>query len=804
MEPPREHTAPAARYPKKNWWSAHWRPVALVGAVVVLVATVILIAVAMRKGKQSETVKKHLKESQAQLETGSFRSLKRADDALLKVLQESSGHKAAKSLRLFIAAVNAAEFGGSNDRAEQQLDKGGQKDDDLLAAARILVALASGNSQRTKGEVSKSAVRWPDSEYVTYARGLVILRQGSPHKALQLLGALTARRAKTLLLRAKLHALLALRQYEDMKRALQAIGPKTAKTPWVKLLRMRLALARTDQKLPRKGLDPTHSLVADTTGRVSPRQKRWGQYLLAEGYGRLAKTAERERYLARVLTGGGFQDPALAEAVATHQLRHKATAEAIKIIQAVRQRYPSRLTAVLLEARGTFVQAKFKDVLRQLDSVDALKRTPQMNLLRAKAALALGRYPLARRILTKLRKSYPKLTGAQIAWARLLTHEGRLEEALSALENVLKKNSRNVEVIRDAARLELRLGKPADAVIRLELAVRIKTQDPELRAELVRAYLAAGNYKSAQTSVESATAIFPNVPAILSGKGQLMQILGHFDKALKAFDAALEKKPKLTDALVGRAEVLLASGRYSMAATAVKKTLKPAPEMRRILQGWLALVRWSRGKRDHWKAQTLLAAAAKQKGTLGRRAAALLLEYYAKAMSRKAGEQVYKQLSARFGARPELRSALALIRLEDDSYNGAKAQLTSAMNDTAFSRLSPVDRAEIHARLAHAYWLAGNYGVAGRRARSALKLWPRCPRALAIRGIVAYETAKFSRAKGHLKKAVAANPNFALAHYYLGKAYKQLGHRSLGRKHIRLYLNLRPKGPLSSDARRAL
>jgi len=803
-EPPREHTAPAARYPSRNWVTAHWRLLAVGGGVLGLLATVILIVLAMQKDRHKQTVNKHLTEARAQVEIASFESLQRADKMLLKVLQESSGHKEAKSLRLFAAAVTAVQFGGSTDRAEQMLDKGGHQDNDLLAAARILVALASGDRERTRSESQKGASRWPQSIYVAYGRGLEALYLGAPDKSLRLLDALTAQHAKTLILHAKILALLALGQHKDVGRLLESIPEKKRQTPWVRLLGIRHALARTRTALPPRGLDPALSLVADNTGRVSPRHKRWAHYLLAEGYGRLSKDVERQRHLALVLTGGGFRDPALAEAVAMHQVRWKAPADASQLIQTVRRRYPGRLTAIVIEAHATLQQSRFKEVLAQLDAVAEKRRTPEMNLLRARSALALSQFSLARQILIELRKNYPNLTGVLVAWAKLLTQEGRLDEALSALEKVLNQEPRNVEVIRDAARLELRRGKAADAVIRLQVAVRLRARDPELRAELVRAYLAAGNYKFAETSIEAAIAAFPHEPSILSGKGQLMQILGRFDDALQAFDEALKKKPRLTEALVGRAEALLESGRLAEAAKAVDKAVKPAPEMRRLLRGWLALERWSERLGDRYRARTQLTAAAKQKGAIGRRAAGLLLEYYAKAMSPKEGEKEFRELSRRYGAMPELRSAMALVWLDDDSYNAAKGQLRSALADPTFSQLSPVARARVYARLAHAFWLAGNFSVARNRAHKALKIWPRCPRALAILGIAAYEVAQFSQAKDYLKKAVEANPNFALAHHYLGKSYKQLGQRRDARHHLRRYLQLRPKGPLAKDSKRAL
>jgi tetratricopeptide (TPR) repeat protein len=177
---------------------------------------------------------------------------------------------------------------------------------------------------------------------------------------------------------------------------------------------------------------------------------------------------------------------------------------------------------------------------------------------------------------------------------------------------------------------------------------------------------------------------------------------------------------------------------------------------------------------------------------------------YAKRMAKRAAENAYQRLTDRHGAQPGLRAALALTLLEVDSNRAAISQLKSVLSDARFSRLSPVIRAEIRARLGQAYWQAGSFGPAAKHARKALQSWPHCSRALAVLGIVAYEMARFRRARKHLRKAVKANPNFALPFHYLGRANQALGQRRAGRKHLRRYLWLRPKGPLAADSKKAM
>lgn len=799
-----ERTSPAARRPLRPRLTGKWRVTLLLVGLAVVLATAILVTVALRKGRQSEAVQRHHRNALHQLETASFAALKQADAELRRLLHESPGDRAAKSLRAFVVSTLAVEFGADPERAEQILLRGGSRDDDLLAAARILAALAKGTLPAVEKHCKEAQKRWPKSAYISYARGVAELHRGRPSRALAIFEAAAPDTARSLLLRSKIRALLALGRPRDAVNLLASIPESERRLPWARLLAVRCQLAQPKGIVNIKQLDGALSVTADTLGNVSAQQKQWAHFLLADGYGQLSRSMERKNHITRARAGGPIRDPALGEAVAAHLLRWNHPKDAQQLAQSIRSRYPNRLTSTLLQAQATLALGEAKSALALLMTIPPKRVTSASLLLRARASLQLGQLEQARSILVRLRRQFPDMTGASITWAKLLTRQGRLTDALAELEDVLKREPRNVEVIRAAAGIELRLGKTADAVTRMEEAVRLRARDPRLRAELVQAYLAAGDFKSAKTSVDSAVSVFSSSPEVLTSKGQLLQALGQFDAALSAYDAALKKKPKLPHALLGRAETLLTAGRVAAAQTAVAKAVQHAPEARKRLQGWLALERWSKRRGDYYKARTQLTAAASEKSAQGLSAGILLLEYYAKRMEKRAAENAFQRLTERHGAQPGLRAALALGLLELDSNRAAISQLRSILSDARFSRLTPVVQAEIQARLGQAYWQAGSFGPADTHARKALESWPHCSRALTVMGIVAFEMAKFRRARKYLRKAVEANPNLALPFHYLGRANQALGQRNAGQKHLRRYLWLRPKGPLAADSRKAL
>ena len=100
---------------------------------------------------------------------------------------------------------------------------------------------------------------------------------------------------------------------------------------------------------------------------------------------------------------------------------------------------------------------------------------------------------------------------------------------------------------------------------------------------------------------------------------------------------------------MGLAEVLLRLGNVDGATPLVSRAEQLAPQEARRLRGWLALLRWDKGKGDPNTAFRELRKAARAKGPMGAHAGMLLLEIYARQGDRKGAEATYRVLKQRFG-----------------------------------------------------------------------------------------------------------------------------------------------------------
>ncbi len=786
------------------WLRARWRLLAVAGGAVVVVALGILITVAAMKGKESEQVKRLQKTAMRQIERGTFTSLNRADEDLRKVLRRAPSHDAARSLRLFVVATLAAEYGHGLQRAAEMADQAKGRQDEFLAAGRCLLALVAGHRERAKNLAKEAGAKYPESPWVAYARATVAEWMGDPDRALTLIAGVTGKPARQWLLRSRARLLLALGRRSEAEKTLKSLSAEEAKRPWVVLLQLRLRLAQADAEFKLASLDGAIGITADTQGHTSDRQRRWAHLLLAEGYARLGKLTLRRTHMTKALLGEVPTEPALTEELAKALLAQNRPARAVQLARGVSKQFPARLPAVAIQAWAALRLGEPKRALTAVRRIPVGRRSAVVQLVEARALLALKRTNEARKLFQRLRRQHPELIAARLAWARLLIADHRQQDALAELEGILRREPRNVDAIREAARIELSQGKAADAVTRYEAAVRLRPGEAALRAELIGAYLVAGDLKSAENAIDAAVSAFPTDASIQGAKGRYLLASGRLKDAVKALQESLKRKAGQVEVTLSLAGALLELGRVSQAAHVVARAEQLAPAAAGYLRGWLAHLRWKTSKDDPNTAFKELRKASRAKTRQGAHAAMLLLELYGRQGDRKGAEQAYRVLKQRHGARPELRAGLALSLLAADAYNQGARLLRAAIRDSRFSRLPRPLQARIYARLSQAYWQAGNFSAAYRRAQRSLKIWGRCGRGLAMEGVVSYERRQFRTARRRLREAVAADPQLPIAHYYLGMSEYQLGQRRAGRKQLRRYLTLRPKGMLAEDARRGL
>lgn len=81
---------------------------------------------------------------------------------------------------------------------------------------------------------------------------------------------------------------------------------------------------------------------------------------------------------------------------------------------------------------------------------------------------------------------------------------------------------------------------------------------------------------------------------------------------------------------------------------------------------------------------------------------------------------------------------------------------------------------------------------------------PDTPEMLYNRGVEAYNGKKVKDAEALLLKAVAAKPDFAIAHFWLGMASFNLNKKSAAREHLEKYLELEPNGAEAATAKEIL
>lgn len=802
-QPGRDTTAKTLR-PRAPWLRRHWKIFAAVAALLLVVTIVLWQRSVAHRRERTAALRQTQREGMALLSEGRYESLRKAESVFRRLLRRSPSNPTARQARIFVVAALAVEFGEAQDRAADLLEREGEPTTDLGASARCLAALAAGKRERAAREVAAATKRYPRSPWVAYAHAWVERHADAPERALVVLAGVEGGAAKILLLRSRATALLELDRPREAEALLGQLSEAQAKAPWAILLRLRARLATGTPPLALPELDEALALTTDRRGRVSVLQRRVAHGLLGVAYARLGREGDQRIHTEHAVSGPDVRDPGLADLLTAHLLRQGEAKQAEALAVAALRSFPGRRTLVFVQASAALSLGRPKDALTILGAVPPSQRTSSLTLVEANAAMALDRLEEARKLLGPLRRERPDLLPARLAWARLLARDQRFTEALTEIEEVVRREPRNVEALQEAARLELAQGKAANAIMRLEAAVRIRSADPQLRADLVEAHLAARDWKTAESKLKEALVAFPKDPGLLSTQGHSLLLATRLEEAASAYQKALEQDPKRMAPAIGLAEAWLTLSKLPEAEAAVARVEALSPEAGRLWRGWLLLARWDLGREDPEAAAKLLTEVARKDGEPGRLAAMLLIELHAKLGNRKAAQAELKQQIKRHGNRSELLVAYSLALVETDANDDAISTLGRAEKASEGQVVKTTVLARLHARLSQARWQAGDFPAARRSAQKSLALWPTCGHALAMLGILDYEQMQFRSARQQLRSAVEKDPTLALAHHYLGLSELQLGERQAGRKALARSLELRPKGPFADEARRAM
>lgn len=431
------------------------------------------------------------------------------------------------------------------------------------------------------------------------------------------------------------------------------------------------------------------------------------------------------------------------------------------ILDAVLQREPMSVEALLLKARFLRAENKLPEALKMAEAAAAAD---------AKSAQAFY-------LIGVIAKS-----------------QQRLAEASTAFTEVLKLNPRAADAQMQLADLNLALGRPDQAIPLATGAIRENPRDLQARLMLIRAQAATGDQRQAERMMGELLKALPSSAPVKAAEGSLALNRRDFAGARRSFGRALELEPPNMEAFTGLILVDLAEKKVDSARSRADARLAKTPND-----------------------PVLLTIAARVHATTGDLAGA-------ETMLRKvitlepANLQAYGMLGQVYSLQQRLPQALAtfedVLKREPDSIpiNTIVAILhaNSGKTDEArkrYERILQIDSGAAVAANNLAYIYAeegGNLDVALGLAQTAKQKLPDNPQVADTLGWIYVKKNMTSLALPVLQDAVARAPSDAYPHYHLGVALARMGQAPKARQMLEraLALNLEPTS--AAEARKLI
>ncbi len=208
--------------------------------------------------------------------------------------------------------------------------------------------------------------------------------------------------------------------------------------------------------------------------------------------------------------------------------------------------YQLFLLGTILEADGDVETAL--QLYNQVLELDP-KASPEVYYRIANIYMVLGKSESTEKVLKQVIQKFPDELGAYLWLLRLLLQEGKLKEADSYYESLLKKAiqlspDNGKELYRYLGEYYLKKGKHRKAIEYLKRAVTSKTVDPEPYFLLGALYYQQGDVQAGISYMEKAIQKNPDYDLALNFLGYIYIELGkNLDKAEKLLKRAIEINP---------------------------------------------------------------------------------------------------------------------------------------------------------------------------------------------------------------------------------------------------------------------
>jgi len=169
---------------------------------------------------------------------------------------------------------------------------------------------------------------------------------------------------------------------------------------------------------------------------------------------------------------------------------------------------------------------------------------------------------------------------------------GRLELAMSVLDEAINQMPRNARLHAVRGSMRLESGQPSAALADLELSLEVVADDPLVLTNRARVYTMFERYDAAIVDLDRAIELSPDLLAARFNRGTLRYQRRDYHGSLQDFDRCVELAPETVAAFFNRAAVLDALGQREAAAADLERVLElEAPEQahdyaRQQLERW--------------------------------------------------------------------------------------------------------------------------------------------------------------------------------------------------------------------------
>ncbi len=365
-----------------------------------------------------------------------------------------------------------------------------------------------------------------------------------------------------------------------------------------------------------------------------------------------------------------------------------ALSEALEALR----RDPRMLQARLLAARIYNARGEFGKAIDQTENVlKAEPSNPEAHLSHARALLGSGSMTQAQTELENLVTSFPRLNDARLQLASIYQQEKATDKAQDQFQKVWASNPPDIRGYIGLQSIKMTQGKVDDAVRAMQDLAQKNSQNAALRSELANfeadaaSLTVKANPERAKQYGEAAVAdlktvvqMNPKYEDAWNRLGVLERGLGQYDAAAASFQQAISLNPRNTGALLNQALLLDATGKKSEAAAGYNKVLGIDPQNTLALNN-LAFLNAESGKNLD-QAMTLATKAQRQVPNSPDVSDTLGYVYYQKNLNSEA-LQLFRQVVQDRPQNPTFRLHLAMALLKQGDKQGARDEAEKAMKN---------------------------------------------------------------------------------------------------------------------------